>query len=229
MMKPLAMLLGGLVACAAPAAADYQATLASDGASRIERRPGETFPLSVSLQPTVGSEARHDAIVIRLLFSEPGLLFQFYEWSPPYENNSSDEDSHPSVPQLPVTVTETTLSGLGFPDGRIDIQLGNLVAEEGVTFGVGEVVRLGFRVPDSQPLGDFQISFDSVHAARGFDPVPVDYGLPFTVAIVPEPQVWMLALPGLALIVAQRRRGRRKQNLVTATRDRPADASRDSV
>jgi hypothetical protein len=210
MMKAIPLLLGALAACLVPAAVgDYQVSLSSDGAAGIERRPGDSFPLSVSLQPASGTDTRHDAIVIRLLFSEPGMILQFYDWSPPYQNNSADDDSHPQPSQLPIAVTANTLAGIGFPDNRIDIQLGNLVPEDGVTFGAGEVVRLGLRVPDNQPFGDFQISFDSVRAQRGFDLVPVDYGIPFTVSIVPEPATWMLGLTGLAAIAAQRRAVRR--------------------
>ena len=189
-----------LLTAASAAHADYVMWLESGGSSSQQVNPGESLTLEVWL----GSDAAdvHDASIWRIEFSAPGLSYMGYEWAAPYEAGSIFDDSKPFIDNLPVILDETTLSGGGYQQGVVDVELANLTMSG--TFGEGWLASLELTVPvDYDGPAEITIIAVPESFAMGFNEVPVEVTGEFTI-LVPAPA--SLALASLAAASWIRRR-----------------------
>ena len=189
-----------LLTAATAAHADYVMWLESGGSSSQQVNPGESLTLEVWL----GSDAAdvHDASIWRIEFSAPGLSYTGYEWAAPYEAGSIFDDSKPFIDNLPVVLDEATLSGGGYQQGVVDVELANLTMNG--TFGEGWLASLELTVPVDYD-GPAEISVRAIPDtfSMGFGEVPVEATGGFTIT-VPAPGT--LGVLTLAMAGAVRRR-----------------------
>lgn len=195
--------IGSGIVCAAvlaaggrSAAAAYVMTPMSGGASTIQVMPGDSFALDIML--TSDASDVHNSAIFRAVFSAPGLLYEGYSWSSPYETGSIFDDSSPFIDDLAVLLDEQSLSGTGYPDGVVDFELSNVVAGGGV-FGEGLLASLTFIVPDDFALGSVFIDLAPDTIANGFDEIFTAAGSTFELVVIPAPAGFVILLiPGLA-------------------------------
>lgn len=165
--------------------------------------PGATFELDVVLASPTG--AVHNSAIFALEFSTPGLEYLGYTWAAPYAAGTVFDDSLPRLDDLPTTLSPGTLTGPGYPDGVVDVELSN-VAESG-GFGVGVLATLTLRVPDAFPAQTVLITVRPDTFAMGFDEVPAAAGPAFELVVVPSPGAWLAAVFGAAAAVRRRSGG----------------------
>ena len=199
MVRVGAVIFCVLAACA-PLGAAYMITPLSGGASSAEVAPGDVLDLDIVLTSDDADE--HVSAIFRVVFSQGGLLYQSYQWQTPYSTGSIDDLSVPGGgPAVPHLLDEDVLSGLGYPDGVVDVELSN-VTDAGA-FGVGVLVTLRLLVPpdaaeQTRTIGVVPDTFDD-----GLAEIPTTAGGDFTL-IIPEPAT--LALLGVGAVATLKRR-----------------------
>jgi hypothetical protein len=199
-MRTKSLALVTMLAAGSAAHADYSMWLESGGSSFQQVSPGESFALEVWL----GSDAAdvHDAAIWQIEFSAEGLLYEGYSWAAPYETGSIFDDSKPFIDDLPVLLDASTLSGGGYEQGVVDVELANLTMSG--EFGAGWLATLELRVPlDYDGPDEIAISVVPDSFAMGFNEVPVVATGGFTL-LVPAPGA--LSLLAITAIGAARRR-----------------------
>ncbi len=197
------LILAATAAFGPSASADYVMTLLSGGASTLEVEAGESFDLDVMLASD-GSDI-HNSAIFRVVFSGPGLFYDDYSWSRPYETGSIFDDSSPFVDDLSVQLDDLTLAGSGYPAGVVDIELSNVVAGGG-NFGEGLLVSLSLTVPSDFMMGTMLIDISPDTIANGFDEISTTAGPAFELIVIPSPGgVVGLALVGLFASKRERR------------------------
>jgi hypothetical protein len=126
----VALVVLAMVLLPSAARADYILTPVHDGNSSAIVEPGDSVTLTIDLDSNAGDE--HVLSLFRVVFSSPGLIYESYAWAqPPYANGTPDDDSRPVIGELPVLLTAETLSGLGYADGVVDIELSNVTEDGG--------------------------------------------------------------------------------------------------
>jgi hypothetical protein len=198
---------GVILACVVGASggstsASYVMTPVSNGATFLEITPGESFQLDIELSSS--GDVVHNSAIFRVIFSEPGISYDGYSWANPYETGSMFDDSDPFIDELSVQLDASTLTGLGYPDEIVDVELSNVVAGGGV-FAHGLLVSMDLTVPADFALGSVFIDLMPDTLANGFDEIPTTSVQSFELVVVPGPgALAFLALAGLA------RRSRRR-------------------
>lgn len=184
------------------ASAGYILTPLSEERSSIAVQPGGSFRLDVMLSST--SNDRHDASLFRVEFSAPGLILTGFSWAPPYSEQF--DFSVPSSDALPLPITESLLSGEGYPSGVADIEFSNLT--DTGEFAAGRLLSAFLRVPQGWG-GDEQITIRLVpdQFSRGFEQVPVHSAATLLVSI-PSPSTLAGVVAIGALVSARRRQTR---------------------
>lgn len=193
---------------AVPAGASYILTPLSGGAGAATVNPGDAIDLDILLTTSAADE--HTSAILRLVFSEPGLLYEGYTWAAPYANGTIDDDSKPLAGGLPLVLGADTLSGAGYPAGMVDVELSNVTdggAGPPPPFGVGVLVTVTLRVPAGyQPApGTITIGVAPDTLASGFGVIDAAAGPGFELTVTPEPATLALLLAGgLALAIRRR-------------------------
>jgi hypothetical protein len=197
----IALALFALVPCV-PAGADYILTPLSGAADDVTLEPNDT--LIVELAVTTDAADSHDSAIFRVVFSQPGLVLESYQWHGNYGTNPDYDDSFPLLAELPLAVTAGVFPSLQFP-GEVDVEMSNLT-EQGL-FGEGTLVTLTLTIPGDFPEGTFTVAVapDTFDGPGGG--VPTTPGSVLTVHIVPEPAC-LLTLAAAAPLLARRRRRR---------------------
>lgn len=183
--------------------ASYILTPVSGGASTLEVTAGESFDLDVMLASDAGDV--HNSAIFRVVFSEPGLVYESYSWSSPYDTGSIFDDSAPFIDDVAVVLDALTLSGIGYPDGVVDVELSNVVAGGGV-FGEGLLASLTLSVPRDFATGSFFISLMPDTIANGFDEIETTSRSAFELIVVPGPGGLAVITAGCACRVSRRKR-----------------------
>lgn len=160
----------------------YSIFVASQGAASRTVQVGEAFNLDVVLFSDVSDV--HNSAILRLVFSAPGLFYDSYLWSPPYGNGTSEDDSKPLARQLPLLLNTNTLTGAGYPNGAVDLELSNVTSTQ-PGFGSGTLVRLTLSVPlDYAGPTNVTVTIRPESFANGFNNIPTVPSSSFTLTIV---------------------------------------------
>ena len=172
-------LLGVAVLCGGWVYADYTLGLSCAGLTTVVVSRGGSFVVDLSLSGSATD--RHNACILRLLASAPGLRYDGYTWESPYANGTADDDSRPRLSGLPVILDAGSFSGAGYPVTDIDLQLSNVTADAPTGgmryFGTGSMVHLRFTVPGSYAGGgSIDFSVPDAAVSSGFDELPVVLG-----------------------------------------------------
>ena len=198
-----------------PAVGSYIITPLSGGSSTATVFLGDTISLDVALTSDASDE--HTSAIYRVVFSAAGLSYDSYLWAAPYTDGTDDDDSKPPATHLPALLHAVTLSGQGYPDGVIDVELSNVTDGSEFPpskFGTGVVTTLMLRVPPDYPApSTIMITVEHDTLADGFVVVPTTDGTPFELTILPEPTT--LALLGTAVLSALMMRRRTAEGVHT--------------
>jgi len=172
----LLIFLVGLV----PVHGAYTLSLLNQGQTTNSARVGERIDLDAVL--TSESADYHDSAIFRIELSTTGLVYQAYQWSEPFRNESSDDDSKPLAKLLPLELTPNTIAGSGYPTNVIDFELSN-IAVRGI-YGTGALARVSFFIPTNY-AGPKVITITPVPDtfALGFTNVAANAGMPFQLSI----------------------------------------------
>ena len=189
---------------AGPVAGSYIIEPVHGGAHAVEVQPGGTISLDVRLTSDASDE--HISAILLLTFSDPGLVYEAYAWSAPFLDGTGDDDSHPGIAELPVTLDADTLKGGTFPAGQVDVYLSNVTGGGAAdTFATGPLVTVTLRVPANWSGPDtVTIGVNPQQFGNGVDAnflpvlVPTGAGSDFTMSVVPEPATLLLLAAGLA-------------------------------
>jgi hypothetical protein len=177
-MKTIPMLLIALlIGLPRMAAADYVMTLLHGGDTSLVAVPGTRFSVTVDLRSDAAD--LHNSVLFRVVFSEPGLVLESYEWSAPYENGTLSDFSTPRLNTLPQVIDADSYNN---GDSVVDVYLSNVTAG---SFGAGTLLTLSFYVPP-EFAGPSQVSMQVVPdtLSLGFNPpVPTFPGPMFLVNI----------------------------------------------
>lgn len=182
----------------------YMVGATSNGMASRTVQPGNSFQLDLVLTSDASDEI--NSAISRLVFSEGGLLYTGYSWTAPFENGSVTDDSVPKMPDdLPALLDEDTLSGVGYADGVVDVELSNVILTAD-RFGEGILVSLMLTVP-SDYMGEETIVISPVPDtfANGFDVVQALPGGSFTLIIPAPAGVALGGLAGIGLLNRRRR------------------------
>lgn len=205
MKNSFAVVVSAIAALAAGAEAEaaYMMSIASNGSSSAVVLPGDSVLLQVELSSDGGDV--HNSAIFRMIFSAPGLKFLGYEWASPYLNGTLDDDSKPLANMLPLLLDDGTLSGVGYPNGVVDIEFSN-VLPVGPNFGSSVLVTLELEVPDNYS-GDevIQISLAPDQIAIFGNEIETHTDQGFTL-FIPAPSAWVMVC-GAGMVGM--RRGRR--------------------
>lgn len=201
-MKPMLTLCACACFCGTAAHADYTVTATSSGASSAMAAPGSDVKVEIWLTSDASDVC--NSAVFRVEFSAPGLQYTGYIWTSPFEPGLFD-DSFPQALDLPAILDDTSLDGVGYPVGIVDIELSNVTTSG--TFATGMLTSLEFHVPaDWSGAESIQISVVPDTFANGFTTVPAAAGPTFTL-FIPAPGALPLVLAGFGLGSLRRRRG----------------------
>ena len=184
---------------AQPTQADYILTIASGGLSTLVVSPGDTFDLDVTITSDAGDV--HNSAIFQIIFSASGLIYESYFWASPYETGTIFDDSAPFTNDLPLLLDDLTLSGLPYPDGVVDIEMANVVADG--AYDEGLLVTLSLFVPLDFRIGSLFIEVQPDTIANGFNVIPTTAGEVFDLIVIPVPGA---VLPLLVAMVACGRR-----------------------
>ncbi len=201
-MKHKTLFLGLMTCClATPALADYTLTPTSGGMNAATVPWGGALVLDLELASDAGDV--HDSAIFRMVLTEPGLIYDSYDWTIPYTEAGLFDDSEPGLADLPLAIEDDTLSGAGYPSGVADIELSNVLI--GSTFGEGTLVSMELTIPaDYGFVGSLFIFAFPDTFAHGFSPpIPTTGGQVFELTVTPEPATG--ALVCLVLLRALRR------------------------
>ena len=188
---------------AAPTEADYIVTPLVEGMSSVTVEWGDSFTLDLDLSSDAGDT--HNSAIIDVIFAEPGILYEAYEWAAPYVTAPPYDDSAPILAALPLLLDADTLAGPGYPDGVVDVELSNVLI--GGTFGEGTLVSLDLTVPaDFGYEGSVFIAASPDTIADGFDVIPSTGGQVFELVVVPEPSGGAVLLAVFLGVLRYRRR-----------------------
>ncbi|MCK4660068.1 MAG: PEP-CTERM sorting domain-containing protein [Phycisphaerae bacterium] len=183
------------------AQAGYILEPSSSGASLATVAWGDSFTLDFVLASDAGDV--HDSAIFQVLFTEPGLMYESYDWSDPYTDGPPYDDSTPDLSGLPLAIDEDTLAGPAYPSGVVDVELSNVLI--GSTFAEGTLVSLDLTVPDDYGfVGSVYIFALPDTFAHGFDEIPITGGQGFELIVIPEPST--LAVMGMVMFGLLRRR-----------------------
>lgn len=183
------------------AMADYTISMTSGGEPSAVVLPGNSFVLDIGLWSS--TQAVHNSSIVRVVFSEPGLVYESYEWHAPYTNGSSFDDSLPHASALPAILNAGLLSGPAYPPDVVDVELSSVVPTG--HFGQGDLVSMLLTVPaDYSGPSQIDIWLEPDTIANGFTEVHVSPS-PVFLLIVPSPSSASLAF-SLACICSCRRR-----------------------
>lgn len=200
----LSLVVTAVAAMGSQAHASYIVTPRVNGSNAAIVAPGQSFNVDIVLNSNANDV--HNSAIVRVVFSAPGLMYESYAWSAPYQTGSIFDDSHPGLGALPALLTARLLSGPGYPSGVVDIELSNVVPS-GV-FGAGMLASLSLSVPLNY-AGPSQISISAAPdtIANGFNVIAAQGGEALVVQVVPAPSVLSIALASLCL--HSRRRAQR--------------------
>ena len=170
-----------------PAHGAYTLSLVNQGQPTNSVRVGDRLDLDAVL--TSDAADYHDSAIFRIELSTTGLVYQAYQWSEPFRNDSSDDDSKPLARFLPVELTANTIAGAAYPTNVIDIELSNIAVRS--IFGTGAVARLTFTIPTNY-AGPKVIHFTPVPDtfALGFSNITSKPGIPFQLSIRNSYNYW---------------------------------------
>lgn len=200
-VKPMLILCACACLCGTTAHADYTITATSSGASSAMAAPGSDVKIEIQLTSDAADVC--NSAIFRVEFSTPGLQYMGYHWTAPFESGPFD-DSFPQALDLPAILNDTSLEGVGYPPGIVDIELSN-VTTSGV-FATGMVTSLEFHVPANWAgTESIDISVVPDTFANGFTPVSAAAGATFTL-LIPGPAAGHVAM--LAFLAVARRRRR---------------------
>ena len=201
-MKPMLTLCACACFCGTAAHADYTLTATSAGASSTMAAPGSDVKIEIRLTSDASDVC--NSAIYRVEFSAPGLQYMGYLWTLPFESGLFD-DSFPQSLDLPAVLDDTSLDGVGYPVGIVDIELSN-VTTAGV-FATGMLTSLEFHVPaDWSGAESIEITLVPDTFANGFATIPATAGPAFTL-FIPGPGAAPLAMVSLVLGSHRRRRG----------------------
>lgn len=167
--------------------ADYTVTLVSDGLSERSVQLGDAFSVDVMLASDAAD--KHTSANLRVVFSSPGLIYEGYEWSPPFEMAGPDEVSQPGASALPLRLSEDTLAGPGLDEEATDIFLSNVVAPPSA-FGEGRIARLHLRLPSGfRGPSVLWLRVEPDSFSDGFVLVAAKGAAAFVLRILPSPEL----------------------------------------
>lgn len=188
----------------------YIVTPLHGGQSSFTVEPNQAFDLDIVL--TSDAADQHNSAIFRVNFRHdtdpaPGLRYDSYIWSAPYETGTFWDDSKPIRSALPAVLDANTLSGPGYTPGVVDVELSNVIPTGYGLFGQGVLTTLTLTVPATfAPDQTLWINVQPDTFANGFDEIPTTAGPVFALHIVPEPGSCLLV--GLALVAVGLRRTR---------------------
>ncbi len=198
MLRLITMSLLTLALCAS-ASADYILTPLVDGESSAIVDWGDSFTFDLVLTSDAGDV--NDSAIFRLGFTEPGLIYESYEWGDPYLSTPPYDDSTPLLAELPLAIDQDVFVDPANPS-LIDIELSNVLI--GDTFSAGTLISLSVTVPiDYGYEGSIYIFAMVDTIGNGFDEIPTTAGPVFELMVVPEPATFAALV--LASLVAVRR------------------------
>lgn len=172
------------------------------GSSSALVAPGQTITVEVNL--TSDTSDVHNSAIFRVVFSHAGLRYLGYSWANPYLNGTIDDDSKPLNGGLPLLLDASTLSGVGYPEDIVDVELSN-VLPVGPNFGSGTIALLQLEVPaDFTGASDIEIAVVPDQIALNGDDLPTSSGGVLTL-IIPSPAS-ALGLAGVGCLASARRR-----------------------
>jgi len=197
------IVFGVALAVAATSHAEYIVFAEVDGASAVDVVPGEVFTVDVIV--TADASDFSNTALFQVVFSQPGLILQQYDWGVPYVRGSLDDLLNGSdSPSLPQAIENNSFGD----DSAADIELSNAV--DGTEFNGGLLATLEVTAPQDY-MGASTINVDIVpdqfFNSREFGLVPASSGAPLLINVVPEPSAAAMLLFGLSLVLC--RRGRR--------------------
>lgn len=215
----LALVFGvGVALASSSARADYVVSVVeSGGGSALVVLPGDTVDLGVSLVSNAGDI--HDSMVLDVVFSEPGLLYNSYLLDPVAYNTGDLWITDYSVPNMnpdplhaalllvaPHAINADSYLAPGNP-GLLDIHFEAGTKVAGTTFGEGMLLTFVLEVPTGYPMGPVLI--DAAPVLFGLTPFDEICGVPgqtFTLEVIPEPATLaLLALGGVAVLRRRRK------------------------
>lgn len=132
-----------LLGLAAPVRAAYTIALFSNGEDSVAIQRGDSFDLEIWLSSNTSQE--NNSVIVRVAFSAAGLIYEGLEWEVPY--TADHDDSTPAIAGLPMSeaLTESTVSGPGYPAGVVDLEISNVILAD--TFHSGKLATLSLSVP----------------------------------------------------------------------------------
>lgn len=193
----------------APGAVQLQLSLVNTPSGSV-LNPGDSATVVVSA--AAGGDSFNSAI-FRMVWSRPGVALTGYQWGSPFITGNAFDDSTPAAGTLPVTITNSLLSGFGYDPDVADVEFSNVVpppAAPGApgTFTAGELLRLTFRVPVAFDEGQLLLRLVSDTFAQGATGRQVDPGQGIVFIVVPTPGAAALGLITAVGLSSRRRRDR---------------------
>jgi len=201
----MSVLVLGLAA--STARGDYILNVESvSGGTSVWVDPGASFGVNLMLESDASDQST--TAIFDILFSDPGLEYLSYSWAAPYVTGGTDDVSVPLSSELPVTLSAATYTRGAA--GAVDVHLDNFL--DSGTFGEGLLAQLTLAVPSGWSAGtvvDIWADPDPGGFASGVGPpfpITTSAGTGLEVHVTPEPGTAVLALLGLAVGTAVRRR-----------------------
>lgn len=180
------------------ATADYILTPTLGGMSSAEVAWGDSFTLDFILSSDAFDE--HNSAIFQVIFTEPGLQYDAYDWASPYGEGDVADQSVPFLTDLPMVVDVDAYTNPISPT-LVDIQLDNVLLSG--THGAGDLVALDLTVPmDIGFVGSIYIYAQPDSFYNGFTQIPTTAGQVFELIVTPEPTTALM----LAALVLIRRR-----------------------
>jgi hypothetical protein len=171
-----------MLAAATVAEAQAKRPLALDvrcfGSTTTTAAAGDIVPVDVSL---TGGQAAYNSALFRLVLTEEDATLVGYQWAFPFETGGVTDFSLEGL-DLPVDVTDETLTGPGYPASVADVEFGNFLLS-GTAEG-GLMTTVFVRVPDGlAPGSSFFIVAVPDLVMNGFFPLNVQVGTLLTITI----------------------------------------------
>lgn len=184
----------------------YTLTPLVGGLNKVDVMPGDSFDLDIVLTSDAADD--HLSSEFRVLFSDPGIQYNSYQWGNGYTNGGIDDVSVPSLGDLTTTIQSNSYN----PTADIDVYFSNLT-DDGAMFGEGVLVTLSLTVPaDWVPGPDsITISLEPELFFDGFEAIPTVASSTFMLNI-PSPG----GISAFAVFFSKIGTARRRRRLIAA-------------